>query len=72
MVFIIDYDNYYHPLKITIRVKYFKFIYSESQNFIYEISNSIYKTEDYKFYLYMIWKKEKSNFFEYYKKSLNR
>ena len=65
--FIIDHDNYNHPLKRQIRAEDFKFIYNETHNFIYEISNSIYETED-----YMIWsKKKKSNFFEYYKKSLN-
>ena len=65
--FIIDHENYNHPLKRTIRAEDFKFIYNETHNFIYEISNSIYETED-----YMIWsKKKKSNFFEYYKKSLN-
>ena len=65
--FIIDHDNYNQPLNRTIRAEDFKFIYNETHNFIYEISDSKYETED-----YMIWsKKKKSNFFEYYKKSLN-
>ena len=65
--FIIDHENYNQPLKRTIRAEDFKFIYNETHNFIYEISNSKYETEDYN-----IWsKKKKSNFFEYYKKSLN-
>ena len=65
--FIIDHDNYNHPLKRQIRAEDFKFIYNKTHNFIYEISDSIYETEDYM----ILTKKKKSIFFEYYKKSLN-
>ena len=65
--FIIDHNMYNQPLRRAIRAEDFKFIYNETHNFIYEISDSIYETED-----YMIWSKKKvSKFFEYYKKSLN-
>ena len=65
--FIIDHENYKSPLNRALRAEDFKFLYNETHNFIYEISDSFYETQN-----YLIGSKsKKSKFFQYYKKSLN-